>query len=33
VGQGNAGRIELSFYSLDDFDRLTELLLGPEGGL
>jgi ParB family chromosome partitioning protein len=30
VVNGKAGRIEISFYSPDDFERVTELLLGSE---
>jgi len=30
LGQGNRGRIEIPFYGADDFDRVTELLLGAE---
>jgi predicted dehydrogenase len=28
--RGEAGRIEIPFYGTDDFERVTELLLGPE---
>jgi ParB family chromosome partitioning protein len=30
VAKAATGRIEILFYSLDDFDRVTELILGPE---
>lgn len=30
VTKGEAGQIEIPFYSADDFDRLVQLLLGPE---
>jgi ParB family transcriptional regulator, chromosome partitioning protein len=30
LNKGNAGRIEIPFYNVDDFDRVTELLLGAE---
>jgi ParB family chromosome partitioning protein len=30
VTSGKAGRIEIPFYNADDFDRVLELILGPE---
>jgi ParB family chromosome partitioning protein len=30
VTSGKAGRIEIPFYNADDFDRVIELILGPE---
>src|SRR5690606_28608002 len=27
-GRGDTGRVEIPFYSADDFERITELLLG-----
>jgi ParB family transcriptional regulator, chromosome partitioning protein len=30
ITRGEAGRIEIPFYGADDFERVTELLLGPE---
>jgi ParB family chromosome partitioning protein len=30
VAQGSTGRIEIPFYDAEDFERLTELLLGAE---
>lgn len=32
VGKGASGRIEITFYGPDDFERVTELLLGAEAG-
>lgn len=32
VGRGTAGRVEIPFFSADDFDRVMELLLGAEAG-
>lgn len=32
VSGGRSGRIEISFYNADDFDRVLELLLGAEAG-
>jgi ParB family chromosome partitioning protein len=30
VAGGKAGRIEIPFYNADDFDRVQQLILGPE---
>ena len=30
TGKGNTGRLEIPFYSTEDFERVTELLLGPD---
>jgi hypothetical protein len=30
VQQGQSGRIEIPFFNADDFQRVTDLLLGPE---
>jgi ParB family transcriptional regulator, chromosome partitioning protein len=31
VSGGTNGKIEIPFYGADDFDRVTEILVGPEG--
>lgn len=32
LGKGATGRIEIPFFGTDDFERVTELLLGSDAG-